>query len=541
MPRVSSLMSGNLSNTITNYETWNGVIYNVKEFQAYGDGVQDDSAFILKAIQSAEDKGGGIVFFPTGNYRIGSDINSPENITLWFSNGAMITVDSGKTVTIDGGIDAGLYQIFSGEGTISGNARIPEIYPQWWGAKTGPSSTAPDSGEAINKAILFAFGMNYDVVVYLTAGNYNIFTPIVIPHGAETNSITLIGYGAVLRGKTTNMRVITVKAVGDPALFLHIGKTRLIGFKIEGDNIPEIGIMIGRDGVTSPYGVDGVFPSIVQDVDIRGCKISCKLSDSRLWQFINCCFGADQSDSYCVLFESTNDRFCGDHWISDSQFSVSTNSANNVCIRGTVSGVSGNSKMAGIHIDNVVCYGRGFLFVADNDDGEFNDIFITACAVDGLDTTFGFDGAYFLGNSLGTCGVVKITNTWFNAAYSAVRFENVVFSSVTGGKVSSTDIAGIRFENTSSCGAFNVSLYDVNRSDNGGGVAILAGAGTGNRIIGCAFGNTSPYVNQFIYIAATQVIPIVTLNTKDSSGTFISNNVVGTEGTEFIVSNNLTG
>jgi len=58
----------------------------------------------------------------------------PANITLRFIQGGTLNIATGKTVTINGHVDAGLYQIFEGDGSISfGSGAVKEVYPQWWG------------------------------------------------------------------------------------------------------------------------------------------------------------------------------------------------------------------------------------------------------------------------------------------------------------------------------------------------------------------------------------------------------------------------
>lgn len=66
------------------------------------------------------------------------DVNKtvPSNITLCFLQGGKLNISSGKTVTINGPIEAGLHHIFTGAGDVSfGSGCYKEVYPQWWGAK----------------------------------------------------------------------------------------------------------------------------------------------------------------------------------------------------------------------------------------------------------------------------------------------------------------------------------------------------------------------------------------------------------------------
>lgn len=65
------------------------IVYNVKEFGARGDGRHIDSDAVNRAIEVASEHGGGIVFFPAGEYACYS-IRLKSHITLYLSNGAVI-------------------------------------------------------------------------------------------------------------------------------------------------------------------------------------------------------------------------------------------------------------------------------------------------------------------------------------------------------------------------------------------------------------------------------------------------------------------
>src|SRR3569623_1599410 len=53
---------------------------NVKDFCAVGDGITDDTAAIVNAINSFT--GGGVVYFPPGKYKVSSTITLKPNLTL---------------------------------------------------------------------------------------------------------------------------------------------------------------------------------------------------------------------------------------------------------------------------------------------------------------------------------------------------------------------------------------------------------------------------------------------------------------------------
>lgn len=66
-----------------------GEVYNVHNYGAVGNGIVLDTKSINNAIETAAKNGGGIVYFPSGNYLTGT-IHLQSNITLYIANGATI-------------------------------------------------------------------------------------------------------------------------------------------------------------------------------------------------------------------------------------------------------------------------------------------------------------------------------------------------------------------------------------------------------------------------------------------------------------------
>ena len=143
-------------------------IITVLDYGTIGDGVADDRSAIQSAVDAAS---GNTVLLPTGTYRIGSDITVPGDVTLWLIG--KLSVDTGVTVTINGKVEAGLYEIFSGSGSVTLAAKsVREVYPQWWGA-VGDDST--DNASAFNAAMTAAQNIGQ---MCIPAGVYRISAPI---------------------------------------------------------------------------------------------------------------------------------------------------------------------------------------------------------------------------------------------------------------------------------------------------------------------------------------------------------------------------
>jgi hypothetical protein len=148
-----------------------------------GNGVTDDYT-ALNALLTAIGSNTREIYLSSGTYIIGTNITIPSNVKLIFANGAMLSPSAGVTITINSCIDAGLQQIFTGDGTIAGNPVIDVVYPQWFGAK---GDGIIDSTSAIQKATTYA--INCGATLYFPKGVYKLLSPIVIDNSASTHYI----------------------------------------------------------------------------------------------------------------------------------------------------------------------------------------------------------------------------------------------------------------------------------------------------------------------------------------------------------------
>jgi hypothetical protein len=77
------------------------------------------------------------LYFPRGIYRLGTNVTIPNNINIIMACGAILQPQSGKTLTINGKIEAGLHQWIDcslSATPLDGSIKIKEIYPEWFGA-----------------------------------------------------------------------------------------------------------------------------------------------------------------------------------------------------------------------------------------------------------------------------------------------------------------------------------------------------------------------------------------------------------------------
>ncbi len=71
----------------------------------------------------------------TTTYSMSQSVTLTSNITLKIEKGAVLSIAAGKTLTINGSFEAGLYQVFDcvGTGVVKFGGES-DVYPEWWGA-----------------------------------------------------------------------------------------------------------------------------------------------------------------------------------------------------------------------------------------------------------------------------------------------------------------------------------------------------------------------------------------------------------------------
>lgn len=112
----------------------------ITEHGAVGDGVTDDRAAFAAAIAA----GRTYIVCPAGTYKIGSNLTIGSTIALEMLPGALLSPSAGVTLTIQGDICAGNWQIFTGSGTVSLTARAFERYTRWAGTDTNKKELQGD-------------------------------------------------------------------------------------------------------------------------------------------------------------------------------------------------------------------------------------------------------------------------------------------------------------------------------------------------------------------------------------------------------------
>lgn len=117
----------------------------VDVLQVFGAGASYTAGVINTALQRIGSSNRCILLFQTGTWTIDANVTIPSNYEVKIPYGCYFDISSGVTLTINGSLDCGAYNIYSGAGTLT---IAGTVIPQWWGVM-GDGST--DDSTAIGR------------------------------------------------------------------------------------------------------------------------------------------------------------------------------------------------------------------------------------------------------------------------------------------------------------------------------------------------------------------------------------------------------
>ncbi len=157
--------------------------YDIRDYEAAGDGETDDTAAFESALEEIGDEASTIHLI-RGHFVVDT-ITIPENVTLAFRNGGRLVVKQEGRAQIKGTIDAGVEQIFAGDGAVEGAPNNLYVYPQWFGARgDGEHNDAPAIQQAADLAVEATGRM-----LFVPEGEYVFDNDIVLRCNVENRGL----------------------------------------------------------------------------------------------------------------------------------------------------------------------------------------------------------------------------------------------------------------------------------------------------------------------------------------------------------------
>jgi len=183
-----------------------------------------------------------ILQVPPVRHNIVADLSIPANVSLKVKRGAVLVVATGKTLTINGSLEAGLYRFISCTGTgkvqFGAESRVKEIFPQWWGAV----------GDGVNNDLTAV-----QAALYAPAGNCTVkfVNGTYFLDGGSTQYILNwpAAHGISLIGEGLGTKLICKSRHVSP-IGIYLSQS---GFTANGLTIANLAVQGPSDGVSVPH------------------------------------------------------------------------------------------------------------------------------------------------------------------------------------------------------------------------------------------------------------------------------------------------
>lgn len=350
----------------------------LRDFGAVGDGVTNDRQALVAAFADSS-----LVEIPAGVYRISTNTTLGPATQLKFHSGATLSIDTGVTLTINGIVEAGWEQLFTGLGSVVG---LRTVRGEWFGANNAGTG---DSQPAFTKAmacIMGSAGSSGDVEIQLQSGNYRLASSLILTPTASFN-LRMVGGGSVFGTTFTAASTFAgsillviqgqLNASNDRIADYNIGGFRLA---LEVGSSVTTGLWVG--GTTSALSLIGVGSSKIENVYIDQFPIGLNCNQLRLCTFSRVRVWHDTvNNSIGLNISAEANDFTGDLDFDRCQFTsaLTATGSRNVKIAHLTAG-----QIKGLHFHRCIFYKapEGVNITAQGT-AQVGDIWFESCQFDG--------------------------------------------------------------------------------------------------------------------------------------------------------------
>jgi hypothetical protein len=230
-----------------------------------------------------------ILRLPAGTHAVSADLIVNSNISLKPERGAILTIANTKTLTINGPIDAGLYQVFActSSGKVDfGEGSVEKVYPEWWGIATD-AATMLAFQAAVNTGLRVMvtgqYTLDNSASALMLSNTTNAYATLEGAHGwsASWLEFTSTAHPGIQYGFTTGLPNITIKNL---ALYGPTGTTAgNFGFYFPAASYDAARIVI-KDVLIRNWGDDGIRldgsagPILIENAQMMDCKYGITVS-----------------------------------------------------------------------------------------------------------------------------------------------------------------------------------------------------------------------------------------------------------------------
>jgi hypothetical protein len=143
---------------------------------------------------------------PAGTWTIDANLTVPANVILKVEQGATLALATAVTLTMNGGLEAGLHRIVTWAGTgkmvFAAASPVKEVFAEWWGAAgdgvaddTAAVTACRDAAVAGNKTLRFLPGRVYAVNGFNMASYLNViaYGATLLHNGANSPLLSIDG------------------------------------------------------------------------------------------------------------------------------------------------------------------------------------------------------------------------------------------------------------------------------------------------------------------------------------------------------------